>query len=67
MHRRHILAGLLVLPELMGRHARAALVSAGPLQSASDNQVIENLDIVALSGAALTISHRDVVVRNCRI
>jgi nitrous oxidase accessory protein NosD len=68
MQRRRMLAGLLALPELRIRRASAAgLVPTGALRSSSDNQVIENLDIMAPSGDALTVSHRGVVVRNCRI
>ena len=68
MQRRRVLAGLLTWPELRIRRASAAdLVPAGPLQSSSVNQVIENLDIVAPSGDALMVSHPGVVVRNCRI
>jgi hypothetical protein len=68
MQRRRVLAWLLALPELKIRRASAAdLVPAGPLQSSSVNQVIENLDIMAPSGDALKVSHRGVVVRNCRI
>ena len=68
MQRRHVLAGLLAFPGLRIRRAHAAgLVPTGPLRSSSDNQIIENLDIIAPSGDALIVSHRGVVVRNCRI
>ncbi|MEA2740076.1 MAG: hypothetical protein QOH05_3383 [Acetobacteraceae bacterium] len=68
MQRRCLLAGLLALPEFTVRRISAAgLVPSGPLRSSSDNQIIENFDIAAPSGDALTISHRGVVVRNCRI
>ena len=68
MQRRHMLTGLLLLPELLGRQTRAAgLVSTGPVRSSLDNQVIQNLDIAAPTGNAVTITHCGVVVRNCRI
>jgi hypothetical protein len=50
-----------------GRPARIALTRSGPVASETDGQVIENLDIDASAGAALTVLHRGVVVRNCRI
>jgi hypothetical protein len=68
MERRGVLTGLLAGPALLLRRARASgLALSGPLRSTSDNQVIEDLDIPAQKGDALSISHRGVVVRNCRI
>ena len=41
---------------------------SGPVVSNADGQVIENsLDIVATAGDAVTVLHRDVTVRDCRI
>jgi hypothetical protein len=68
MQRRRLFAGLLAVPELrIRRISTTGLISSGPLRSSSNNQVLENFDIAAQSGDALTISHRGVVVRNCRI
>ena len=68
MRRRRVLAGMLATPLLKGRRALAAgLVPTGPMRSSSDNQVIEGLDIVAPSGDALVLSHRGLIVRDCRI
>lgn len=71
MQRRGLLAGFLALPGLSGWGADAvhpvSLTSSGPMQSTADGQVIENQDITAPSGDALTIRHRGVTVRNCRI
>jgi hypothetical protein len=50
-----------------GRPATIALSSTGPVTSDTDGQVLENLDIDAPVGAALTVLHRGVMVRNCRI
>ncbi len=43
------------------------LVSHGPVTSQADDQIIENLDITAMSGSAITVQHRGVTVRHCRI
>jgi len=78
MNRRHLLAGLLVLPasslvvpETLNRRGKrtalAPLVPSGPVISIADGQLIENLDIDAHSANAITVLHRRVTVRNCRI
>jgi hypothetical protein len=46
---------------------KAALEPSGPLVSSADGQIFENLDVVALSGVSIQVSHRDVTIRNCRI
>jgi hypothetical protein len=43
------------------------LVPSGPVTSRADGHVLENLDIDAAIGNAVTVVHRDVTVRNCRI
>jgi hypothetical protein len=40
---------------------------SGPVISHADGQVIENLDVGASLGNGITVAHRGVVVRNCRI
>lgn len=50
-----------------GKLAPAGLKISGPVVSNADGQVIANLDIVAALGDAVTVLHRDVTVRNCRI
>lgn len=73
MERRGLLAAFLGLsawsvPSSLGhRVGVTALTPTGPVRSTSDSQVIENLDIVAPLGDALTIVHRNVKVRACRI
>ena len=47
--------------------ASTGLKISGPVVSNADGQVIENLDIVATAGDAVTVLHRDVTVRDCRI
>jgi hypothetical protein len=54
----------------LGRARLAAmipLVPSGPVSSHVDGQVLENLDIDAGFGDAVTVVHRGVTVRNCRI
>jgi hypothetical protein len=59
--------------QLLGRSARsdgtspAPLVPSEPVRSTGNGQIIENLDIVANSGTGITVGHRDVTVRHCRI
>jgi Right handed beta helix region len=91
MDRRHLLAGLLMLPasslvaergpstlpqappqsdeanQTPGRVAALPLVPSGPVTSRTDGQVIENLDVDARAGDAVTVVHQNVTVRNCRI
>ncbi|HVC56959.1 MAG TPA: right-handed parallel beta-helix repeat-containing protein [Stellaceae bacterium] len=43
------------------------LVPSGPVVTTADGQVIENLDIYVGSGNGVTVLHRGVTVRNCRI
>jgi hypothetical protein len=43
------------------------LTQSGRITSRGDGQVIENLDINVVSGNAITVQHRRVTVRNCRI
>jgi hypothetical protein len=43
------------------------LAPSGGVSSQGDGDVIENLDIDAGSGDALTVRHRRVTIRNCRI
>lgn len=43
------------------------LIPSGAVSSSADGQVIENLDILAARGNALTILHKNVTVTNCRI
>ena len=43
------------------------LAPSGRVTSRGDEQVIENLDIDARSGNAVTVLHRRVTIRNCRI
>ena len=43
------------------------LTPSGRVTSRSDGQVIENLDIDVRSGNAVTVLHRSVTIRNCRI
>jgi hypothetical protein len=50
-----------------GRPTIIAVSQTGPVTSNTDGQIIENLDIDAPVGAALTLLHRGVTVRNCRI
>jgi hypothetical protein len=47
--------------------ARTLLASSGPVTSQADGQIIENLDIGAPAGDAISVRHRDVTIRNCRI
>src|SRR3984893_6338072 len=54
----------------IGRARLAAmipLVPSGPVTSRVHGQVLENLDIDAAFGHAVTVVHRGVTVRNCRI
>ncbi len=44
-----------------------SLIPSGAVTSQADEQVIENLDINAALGNALTVLHNGVTVRNCRI
>jgi hypothetical protein len=46
---------------------RIALVRSGATASRYAGEVIENLDILSLTGDAITITHPGVIVRNCRI
>jgi hypothetical protein len=43
------------------------LMSSGAVSSSADGQVIENFDIFAAQGNAVTILHKNVTVTNCRI
>jgi hypothetical protein len=43
------------------------LLPSGPIRSHSEGQVIENLHIYAADGNGITVLHRGVIVRNCRI
>lgn len=43
------------------------LTPCGPIWSVTDGQIIENLDITSTRGSGLTVVHRNVTVRNCRI
>src|ERR1700730_16190210 len=43
------------------------LTPSGRVTSRGDEQVIENLDVDARSGNAVTVLHRRVTIRNCRI
>ncbi len=80
MDRRRLLAGLLTAGILNPRHAwaqstakpveapsRPRLKRSGPVASQAEGQIIENLDIESDSGNAVSITHRGVTVRNCRI
>lgn len=49
------------------RPRNRSLVSHGPVTSQADGQIIENLDICARDGNAITVLHRNVTVRHCRI
>jgi hypothetical protein len=90
MNRRHLLAGLVVLPtsHLVLGHASAdprspprgdganrgatppqnlRLTPSGSVSSRGDDDVIENLDINVSSGIGVTVLHRRVTIRHCRI
>jgi hypothetical protein len=43
------------------------LMPSGPIASHADGQVVANLDIDAISANGVTVAHRSVTVRNCRI
>jgi hypothetical protein len=85
MDRRHVLAGLLVLPasslvaergpstlpqapppqpdeanQTPRRVASLRLVPSGPVTSRADGQLIENLDVDARAGDAVTVLHQNV-------
>src|SRR4051794_4172948 len=47
--------------------SKPRLEPSRPVVSRRDGQIIENLDIVALSGPAIEVLHRGVTIRNCRI
>src|SRR5215468_677005 len=47
--------------------ARIRLVPSGPVISRGPGDVIENLDIDARFGNGITVLHRHVAVRNCRV
>jgi len=49
------------------RPAMVPLTQSGPVVSNADGQVIEKLDIQAMSGNGISVWHRGVTVRNCRI
>ncbi len=71
MLRRVAITGLFALPNASVTAVRRAsargLTASGPVRSNAHGQVIEDLDITATSGDALTIVHSGVTVRNCRI
>lgn len=50
-----------------GPAAVIPLMASGPVTSRDDGQIIENLDLRATSGNGITVVHRGVRVRNCRI
>jgi hypothetical protein len=43
------------------------LVASGPVRTRAHGQIIEGLDITAASDTAVRITHRNVVLKNCRI
>lgn len=43
------------------------LTPSGPVMSAIDGQIIENLDVSTSAGTGITVVHRNVTVRHCRI
>ena len=49
------------------RTAIIPLIQSGPVTSHADGQVIEKLDVEAMFGNGVTVMHRGVTVRNCRI
>jgi hypothetical protein len=49
------------------RAATIALTPSDTVTSHADGQLIENLDVEASFGNGVTVLHRDVTVRNCRI
>jgi Right handed beta helix region len=49
------------------RTAMVPLMQSSPVTSHADGQVIEKLDIEAMFGHGVTVLHRGVTVRNCRI
>src|SRR5712672_3220146 len=51
----------------VGRAAMIPLVPSGPVTSRADGEIIENLDVDARFGDGITVVHRRVTVRNCRI
>src|SRR5689334_13306490 len=51
----------------VGSIARIRLVPSGPVISRGPGDVIENLDIDARFGNGITVLHRHVTVRNCRV
>ena len=79
MDRRSLLAGLLSAPaanaipdygnatRYHGRAEKERLMRCGPVTSRADGQIIENLDVDAPLGNGVSILHRQVTVRNCRI
>jgi hypothetical protein len=79
MNRRGLFAGLVALPVLRPTllvqardHAEDAnpaisLSPSGPVTSQTDGQVIENLDVNVSAGDGISVLHRGVTVRNCRI
>ena len=50
-----------------GRPRKIRLNPSGPVRSTADGQVIENLDISTNATDGITVVHRGVTVRNCRI
>ena len=50
-----------------GGASLGSLVPSGSVTSTGDGQVIENLDIGAHAGTGITVIHRGVTVRRCRI
>lgn len=77
LNRRSLLVGLLALPvsgvagaylvKGRGGSTAAVLRPSGPVLSHREGQIIENLDIYAPNGNGITIRHKGVVVRNCRV
>jgi hypothetical protein len=81
MNRRDLCVGLVTLPvsrvamlaeerdqtEDANGSERISLKPSGPVTSHTDGQIIENLDISVLSGNGISVLHRGVTIRNCRV
>ena len=60
-------AQLAEIPRSNRPNIEGQLISSGPVTSRTNGEIIENLDVVSVSGSAVRVVHRNVTVRHCRI